>query len=100
MFFIAECMIWNGPKALLAKLDQLLGYASWRDTKTAIVIFSRQKDFTAVLQKIAPTIKEHPNTIAELEVDGETRFRFTLRHRDDPERVFTLTVLAYNFAAS
>jgi hypothetical protein len=33
--FIAECKFWKGEKALLATLDQLLSYLSWRDTKAA-----------------------------------------------------------------
>ena len=31
--FIAECKFWSGPSGLKKTIDQLLGYASWRDTK-------------------------------------------------------------------
>jgi hypothetical protein len=34
--FIAECKFWGGAKAFKETIDQLLGYTSWRDTKTAI----------------------------------------------------------------
>ena len=33
--FVAECKFWDGPESLKKALDQLLGYATWRDTKTA-----------------------------------------------------------------
>lgn len=36
--FIAECKFWGGPKKLSETIDQLLGYSSWRDTKTAVII--------------------------------------------------------------
>src|SRR5262249_5480395 len=44
--FIAECKFWGGPKAFLETINQLLGYLSWRDTKTAVVIFNRNRDFS------------------------------------------------------
>lgn len=94
--FIAECLVWNGAKSLVQKIDQLLGYASWRDTKTAIVVFSRRKNFSKVLSQIAPTVRNHDKTVNELEVPGESRFQFILEHRDDPERHLTLAVLAYD----
>ena len=50
--FIAESKFWRGPESLRETIDQLLGYASWRDTKTAILIFNRQKNFSEVLAKI------------------------------------------------
>jgi hypothetical protein len=35
--YIAECKFWKGEKTLLATLDQLLSYLSWRDTKAALL---------------------------------------------------------------
>jgi len=32
-------MYWDGEKSLLSKIDQLLGYTSWRDTKISILVF-------------------------------------------------------------
>jgi hypothetical protein len=50
--FIAECKFWEGEKKLIETIDQLLGYTSWRDTKTAILLFNKNLDFSAVLKKI------------------------------------------------
>lgn len=91
--FIAECMYWNGPKSLEGKLDQLLGYASWRDTKTAIFVFNRKKNFSGVLERIPEVVKAHPNFKRELERPGETASRYVLHHRDDKNRELILTVL-------
>ena len=97
--FIAECAIWNGPQYLKVKIDQLLGYATWRDSKLAIVIFNRSKDFSSVLVKIGEVCKGHPNFKRELTHPRDTWFRCAIAHRDDPERELTLTVLAFEVPA-
>jgi hypothetical protein len=93
--FVAECMFWDGPKSLSNKIDQLLGYASWRDTKTAILVFNRRRDFSAVLSRIPEVVRAHPNFKRGLSFDSVTGFRFVLHHKDDPQRELTVTVLAF-----
>jgi hypothetical protein len=93
--FIAECKFWDGPKKVTDTIDQLLGYSSWRDTKTAVFIFNRGGNLTNILTKIGPTVVAHPNFVREISYGGETDFRFILRHRDDPERELTLTIRVF-----
>jgi len=97
--FIAECAIWNGPEYLKKKIDQLLGYATWRDSKLAIIIFNRSKDFSGVLAKVTDACKAHASFKRELPRPHETWFRCVLSHRDDPNRELTLTVLAFEVPA-
>src|SRR4030095_2341422 len=59
--FIAEWLIWDGPATFSPKIDQLLEYASWRDTKTSIVVFNRNKSLSFVLAQIPGLVKAHPN---------------------------------------
>lgn len=94
--FIAECKFWSGPKGFQDTIDQLLGYASWRDTKTAIVIFNRDTQFSTVLGKIPEGLRTHPNFKREERQDGETRFRAVLSHKNDPSRELIVTVLAFD----
>lgn len=95
--FIAECKFWGGPEGLLATIDQLLGYASWRDTKTAILLFNRNKNLTAVLEKIPETVATHPNFKRPVDdYSSETGFRFKLGQRDDPAREITTTILVFD----
>lgn len=94
--FIAECKYWGGPKKLIDTIDQLLSYSSWRDTKVAIIIFNRNKNFSAVLEAIRPTVDAHPNRKKFIRRESETNFRYTFAHRDDPNREMTLTVLAFD----
>lgn len=94
--FIAECKFWNGPASLIKAIDQLLGYVSWRDTKTAIILFNRTKNLSSVLQQIPDVVRKHSNFIREEPSHSETRFRFALHHRDDPDRQIVLTVLCFD----
>jgi hypothetical protein len=96
--FIAECKFWGGEEKLKASLDQLLGYTTWRDTKLALLIFNRRKNFTAVFKQIPEVIKKHPNFIRELSHPNplETEFRFVLHHPDDKNRERLLSVLAFD----
>lgn len=97
--FIAECKFWNGPSAMNDALDQLLGYTSWRDTKTALLMFNRNRNLSAVLEKIPGVVENHANFKKALSDDSETGFRYILGHRDDPSREVTLTVLVFDVPA-
>lgn len=94
--FIAECKFWNGPKSLSEAIDQVLGYSTWRDTKTAILVFNRAKNFSKVLAKISEVVKSHSNYARDLPIELESGFRAVIRHKDDPERELTLTILAFD----
>lgn len=94
--FIAECKFWSGPKNLSETVDQLLGYSSWRDTKTAVIIFNRNRDFSRVLATIPETAKQHPNFKRELTGRTDTRFRYCFSHKDDMNRELLLTILAFD----
>ena len=93
--FVAECKFWRGPKQLAATVDQLLRYTSWRDTKTAIFLFNRTKNLSSVLEKVPEVIRGHPAFVREIDYDGETAFRFVLRHPDDASRELTLSILVF-----
>ena len=94
--FIAECKFWSGPERFKEAIDQLLSYTSWRDTKTALLIFNRNTNMSTVLERILQAVKEHPSYKAEQEYNSETGFRYIFGHRDDPTRELYLTVLVFN----
>ena len=97
--FIAECKLWTGPSGISDALDQLLGYASWRDTKTALLVFNRKVAMSTVLEGLQQAVRQHPNYKADLDYDSETGFRYVFSHRDDPDRELTLTALAFDVPA-
>lgn len=94
--FIGECKYWGGPKKFTETIDQLLGYSSWRDTKVAVIVFSRNKDFTNVVSSMDQTAKEHPNFKRDLGKKSETSFRYVFAHRNDPNRELTMTAMAFH----
>lgn len=94
--FIAECKIWKGAKKHEETIGQLLGYLSWRDTKAAIIVFNRNKNFSAVLQEIEQTTLEHENCKRLIRKNSETSWTYLFSHRDDPKREMTVTVLAFD----
>lgn len=93
--FVAECKFWRGAAAFGETVDQLLGYVSWRDTKTAILVFSRNKDTSAVVAQIPGLLRQHRNYLRSVARDEDAQVRCVLRHRDDAAREVTLTVLVF-----
>ena len=94
--FIAECKFWTGEKAFLETIDQLLGYLSWRDTKSALVIFNRNVNFTEVLQAIVAAVPKHPHFKRDEGKRGDSTFRYVFGHPEDTNRELTVTVMAFN----
>jgi len=95
--FIAECLIWEGAAALRSKMDdQLFTYATWRDSKLALLVFNRNKNFTEVVNKMRATVGAHPLCVSQLRLDHLSGARYKFRRKDDPQREFTLTCLAFD----
>ncbi len=94
--FIAECKIWQGAKVFLDTIDQILKYTSWRDTKTAIILFNKNENFTSVLAQIPNLVKTHPSFVSDLGKRDETIFKFILHNPEDKDRKLIMTVLAFN----
>lgn len=96
--FIGECKFWRGKETFLETIHQILRYATWRDTKLAIIIFNRNKDLSKILDEIPYIIREHPNFKLDLGKKGETDFRFKFTLNQDKGKEVLLTVLVFNIA--
>jgi hypothetical protein len=94
--FVGECKFWVGQQGLIDTIDQLLGYSSWRDTKTAILLFNRNKNLTSVLEKIPAAVSGHANFKRQIDYANETGFRFVLTQKNDPNRQILLTVIVFD----
>lgn len=94
--FIAECKFWKGPKKFSETIDQLLGYTSWRDTKTALLVFNRGTEPSTVLKGVAEASQAHPNYKRTLPWSHESAFRYVFHHKDDANREFILSVLVFH----
>lgn len=99
--FIAECKFWGGPEELLKTIDQLLGYLSWRDTKTSILLFNRNKSFSSVLEKVLPAATSHSNfrrlhSLKSEKLKKPTIFPLVFHQPNDINREVFLTIMAFD----
>ena len=94
--FVAECQWWGGPKKHIEKIDQLLSYLTWRDSKTAIVCFVDRKDFSSILKEIVETTQQHPCHVRYCGAKEETWYNFDFHLPGDPGRRIRVSVLAFH----
>src|SRR5271157_136448 len=95
--FVAECGVWKGAKQFLGKIDQLLSYLTWRDSKTALVCFVRNKEFGPVLQAIKETTPSHPCFTKDCGATDEAWLKYEFILKDDPSRPVRLAVMCFHF---
>jgi hypothetical protein len=96
--FVAECKFWHGPVEYLKAISQLFDrYLTWRDSKVALIIFIKNKDFTNVLNLITTEIKNHPYYIKENGKRGETSFSYIFHLQQDNDKRVFLEVLAFHY---
>jgi hypothetical protein len=94
--FIAECKFWRGPESLREAVDQLLGYLTWRDTKAAILLFNRGRDFSGILEQIPGVVAGHLAFKRRLPTVVQTASRYVLGRPDDHAREVLLAVLGFH----
>lgn len=95
--FVAECKVWQGEKAVLDAIDQLLGYLTWRDVKIALVIFNKKvAGFIGIQKKILEIIHSHPSFISVETTNGGTEWHVRLRSNDDEECFIEMHVFLIN----
>ena len=99
VLFIAELKFWDGPRSLCDAIYQLLDYVTWRDTKTALVIFNRNADFSKVISAATNAMTKHPNYKSGPNESSGTRYRYVFTNRDDASREFSLTLLLFDVKA-
>lgn len=98
--FVAECKVWYGAVQFHEAIDQLFGYLTWRDTKSTLIFFVRNADFTSVLAKIKEEAQKHPLFMEYVGDRAETSFSFNFKHKEDGERVIKIEIMAFSFPAN
>ena len=95
--FIAECKIWRGQKSFSEAIDQLLSYLTWRDCKTALIVFNKNnKNFSQILESVDSTVATHPNFISKVEQKDANEWLYKIRAKDDETREITMNVMFFN----
>ena len=94
--FVAECKLWGGEKVLLDALSQLLGYLTWRDCKSALVLFNKDvAGFAGVQATIDAALRKHPQFLRALESARAGEWRYVFKSQEDAGREVTVHVLAF-----
>jgi hypothetical protein len=103
--FIAECKIWRGKKSLQDAIAQLFSYLTWRDNKTALIVFHKKRDFLTSLQSVPEIVtsffqeRELKSLIEkEYKADVKNVFRFICSYLGDINRNIVLTILLFDLS--
>lgn len=96
--FVAELKIWHGEAEFLKAISQLFDkYLTWRDSKVALILFVRNKEFTNVIHTIKTSIKTHPYYIKDNGNRGESSFSFIFHLQQDNNKFVYFEVIAFHF---
>jgi len=96
VLFVAECKIWRGAKLMNEAINQLLGYLTWRDSKTALLIFDKDTAIQTVIQSIQETIPQHPNFVKQIGQRDKGWFDYTFRLTDSSNEI-KIAVMVFDF---
>ena len=95
--FVAECKLWKGKEELLEAINQLLGYLTWRDCKTALIIFNKQAaKFNDLLIKVPEALRGHQKIKRELTETSDGEWRFEFFSAEDDSRQVIIHVFIFN----
>lgn len=94
--FVAECKFWGGEKAYFEAINQLLGYLTWRNTKTSLILFVDNKEISNILKTIEEVTPDHANYVSFLGKTSENWFNYKFHIEGDRNREFLLAVQLYH----
>lgn len=95
--FIAECKVWRGEKLFLEAIDQLLGYITWRDTRTALILFVRNSGVIDVIEKAKSTITQHACYAGYKGQTEDSSFSYIYHTKDDPQSHIALELMIFHY---
>ena len=84
---------WDGPAKFKEAIDQLLGYATWRDTKAALIIFIRGGQPTEIMTKADSTLRTHPSFETDAPDGTTTRRQYVLQSNRDQARLISVALI-------
>lgn len=96
--FVGECKWWNGENEFNAAINQLFDrYLTWRDSKTALLFFVKNKEISAVCDKINEAAQKHLYFKRFVISKGEGRYSYIFHLPGDPENEVFLEIMAFHF---
>lgn len=94
--FVGECKFWSGQSGFLKTIDQLLAYLTWRDSKTAVIMFVKNKDFSNVVNIAKEVIQSHPNFVRYNNDFDESWSNYTFHINGDANKEIKLALMLYH----
>jgi len=95
--FVAECKVWRGQAEIDAALDQLHGYLTWRDAKSALIVFNKDvASFSSLQTKLPDAVRAHATFRREIASQKLGEWRFVISAAEDPDREMLLHVFLFN----
>lgn len=93
--FVAECKIWRGPGKVEEDILQLDSYLTWRDCKTALIYFVRNKDFLSVVKTIGEKLNDI-TLIRRVELINGNEYECQYISDKTPGQIINLRVQLFN----
>lgn len=95
--FVAECKVWSGEKIITEAIDQLMSYLTWRDCKSALIIFNKHNSkFSEILQKVPVLMRNHRFFKKDNGSVGDGEWSYVFRSGEDEARLIHLRVFLFN----
>lgn len=94
--FIAELKFWRGKKVYLNTISQLLSYLTWRDSKSAVVVFVKNKEFSSILETVKEATLEHENCLGFVSEQEEGWFHYRFHINNDKNREVKMSVMLFH----
>lgn len=94
--FIAECKFWEGPRTVEQALSQILDYLTWRQSYGVVILFSRNRGFSDVVDTIKEIIPSLPMYVKGFNQVGDTHFQGIHHLKEDEKKLLEIHYLAYN----
>lgn len=93
--FVAECKMWTGPKAVGNAIEQLDGYLTWRDCKTALIYFVKKKEFLKILETAENALRACDGLRSVYKKD-KNEFDCTFSSKSNPGQLVRMRVMLFN----
>lgn len=96
--FIAECKIWKGESEFLKAISQLFErYLTWRDSKTAIIMFVNNQDLSSVINTVKQAVPKHEYYVQHVGDRKETSFSYKFHIPGDKAKPVWVEVILFHY---
>jgi hypothetical protein len=96
--FIAECKFWHGKVKYFNAIDQLFeNYLSWSDSKVAILVFVKNKDFTNIIREVLSETNKHKYFVKFKGNRQESSLSYIFSLPQDAQKEVYLEIMLFHY---